>query len=190
MRKCSFVPAQARRHADRRFDGVACGHETRRARAPTPRTPRCARSRSTRRAAPRPHAARLRASRPDRLLLREPARPGCTETGHVVGCSKTFSTHTTARLRRNRDATPPALPHTRSYRGCRLEGDSNAQASTVDWRPVPRSGRRVRSRIHVPRPRQRNHRGAIALVEHGALDRDWSRGRPTCAGANPGRGAR
>jgi hypothetical protein len=76
------------------------------------------------------------------------------------------------------------FPHTRSYRGCRWEGGSNAQTSVVDQRPVPRSGRRIRRRIHVPGPRQRNHRGAIALVEHGALDCDWCRGRPTCAGAD------
>jgi hypothetical protein len=38
------------------YDGVACGRETGRARAPTPGTPRRARSRSPCRAAPRPHA--------------------------------------------------------------------------------------------------------------------------------------
>jgi hypothetical protein len=101
-----------------------------------------------------------------------------------VGCSKAFSTRTKARLRRNRDATPLALPHTRSYRGCGSEGGSNAHAGVVGRRPVPRTGRRVRRRIHAPGPRQRNHRGAIALVEHGALVCNWSRGRPTCAGAD------
>jgi hypothetical protein len=105
-------------------------------------------------------------------------------TGHAVGCSKALSTRTTARLGRNRDATPLALPYTKSYRGCRSKGSSNAQAGVVERRPVPRSGRRVRRRIHAPRPRQRDHRGAIALVEHGALDWDCSRDRPTCAGAD------
>ena len=101
-----------------------------------------------------------------------------------VGCSKAFSTRTTGRLRRNRDATPLALPHTRSYGGCRSEGGSNAHASVFDRRPVPRSGRRVRRRIHAPGPRPRNHRDAIALVEHGALDCDCPWGRPSCAGAD------
>jgi hypothetical protein len=68
--------------------------------------------------------------------------------------------------------------------------EPECQAGVVDRRPVPRSGKRLRRRIHAPGPRQRNHRGAIALVEHGALDWDCSRGRPTCAGADPGRGAR
>ena len=55
----------------------------------------------------------------------------------------------------------------------------------VDWRPVPRSGRRVRRRIHAQGPRQRNHPGAIALVEHGALDWDCSGGRLTCWRGSP-----
>jgi hypothetical protein len=101
-----------------------------------------------------------------------------------VGCSKAFSTRTTGRLRRNRDATPLALPHTRSYGGCRSEGGSNAHAGVVDRRPVARTGRRVRRRIHAPGPRQRNHRDTIALVEHGALDCDCSWGRLSCAGAD------
>jgi hypothetical protein len=36
--------------------------------------------------------------------------PLTSKTSMVVGCSKAFSTRTTARLRRNRDATPLVLP--------------------------------------------------------------------------------
>jgi hypothetical protein len=42
------------------YDGVACGHETGRARAPTPGASGGPRPRSPRRAAPCPHAPRLR----------------------------------------------------------------------------------------------------------------------------------
>ena len=83
-----------------------------------------------------------------------------------------------------RAMAPLALPHTRSYGGCRSEGGSNTHASVFDRRPVPRTGRRVRRRIHPPGPRPRNHRDAIALVEHGALDCDCPWGRPSCAGGD------
>jgi hypothetical protein len=45
------------------FDGVACSHETRRARAPAPGAPRRARSRSPRRASPRTQMLTARARR-------------------------------------------------------------------------------------------------------------------------------
>jgi hypothetical protein len=125
---------------------------------------------------PRPNSGTVRS----RQRRKRPAVRNRTRGRLLQG----LSTRTTARLRRNRDATPLALPHTRPYRGCRSEGSSNAHAGVVDRRPVPRTGRRVRRRIHAPGPRQRNHRDAIALVEHGALDWDCSRGRPTCAGVD------
>ena len=113
--------------------------------------------------------------------------------GRALGSCRELSSwggknHTEADSPWNRDATPLALRHTRSYRGCRLEGSSHAQAGVVDRRPVPCGCRRVRRRIHGPRPRQRNYRGAIALVEHGALGWDRSRGRPTCVDADFPRG--
>jgi hypothetical protein len=85
-------------------------------------------------------------------------------------------------MKSRRDTTGPSPHKVISWmsigRGLECEG------GVADQRPVPRSGRLVRSRIHVPGPRQRNHRGAIALVEHGTLDWDCSRGWPTCAGAD------
>jgi hypothetical protein len=62
-------------HSERRSDGVAFSHEAGSAGAPNPGAPGRARSRSPRRAAPRPHALRLRSGRSDRGVLGQPRHP-------------------------------------------------------------------------------------------------------------------
>ena len=108
--------------------------------------------------------------------------PGCTETDTWSLLQGILHSHDGEIATESRHDTTSPSPHM-VISWMSIGRSSHAQAG-VDWRPVPCSGRRVRRRIHAQGPRQRNHRGAIALVEHGALDWDCSGGRSTCAGAD------